>query len=389
MTPIIGRDRDQRRLAWAWRRARRGLGSVIVVCGPSGIGKTRLAAAAAELPARDGGAIEYRSHAGGDPGDAEAHASGAAYIVVDDLECAGTERALEVLRAAASAAAGSALVLIVFDEERAGSELVAAAHRLAGDAGMLRPAPLGIEAIRSIAALYLGDAIDLLPSGLLEASGGVPSRVHEAVGAWAHAEAARRLGEAATVAAAGRSDLRSVEQTLAGRVADLQLVHEQSRLFGARLQQDEHAAAPYRGLASFGAEDSEWFFGRERLVADLVARLAGTTLLGVIGPSGSGKSSAVRAGLVPALAAGVLPGSERWTVATMRPGQHPLRELTAPSGRRCLRRCAGAWRARSIRCGERGTSSPAANDCCSWSISSRRCSPRAPTNGSSGRSSRR
>jgi len=54
-----------------------------------------------------------------------------------------------------------------------------------------------------------------------------------------------------------------------------------------------------------------------------VARLPGTGLLGVIGPSGSGKSSAVRAGLLPALAAGVLPGSERWTRALLRPGEQP------------------------------------------------------------------
>ena len=63
-------------------------------------------------------------------------------------------------------------------------------------------------------------------------------------------------------------------------------------------------------MDSFGPEDAEAFFGRERLVADLVARVAGGGLVGVVGPSGSGKSSLVRAGLVPALAAGVLPGSQ-------------------------------------------------------------------------------
>ena len=47
-------------------------------------------------------------------------------------------------------------------------------------------------------------------------------------------------------------------------------------------------------------------------MAELVARLVGSPLLAVVGPSGSGKSSAVRAGLLPALASGVLPGSERW-----------------------------------------------------------------------------
>ena len=85
---------------------------------------------------------------------------------------------------------------------------------------------------------------------------------------------------------------------------------------------------PYRGLASFDAAHAEYFFGRERLVAELVARLVGSTLLAVVGPSGSGKSSSVRAGLLPALADGVVPGSEHWRRAVMRPGARPLAELS-------------------------------------------------------------
>ena len=61
---------------------------------------------------------------------------------------------------------------------------------------------------------------------------------------------------------------------------------------------------PFKGLASFDAADAEYFFGRERLIAELVARLVGGTFLGIVGPSGSGKSS-VFAGLIPALAGGV------------------------------------------------------------------------------------
>ena len=86
---------------------------------------------------------------------------------------------------------------------------------------------------------------------------------------------------------------------------------------------------PYKGLATFDGDDAEYFFGRERLVAELVARLVGAPLLGVVGPSGSGKSSVVRAGLLPALAGGVLPGSDGWARALIRPGEHPLRELRA------------------------------------------------------------
>ena len=56
----------------------------------------------------------------------------------------------------------------------------------------------------------------------------------------------------------------------------------------------------------------------------MVARLAGAALLGIVGPSGSGKSSALKAGLLPALHDGVLPGSDGWAIALMRPGDHPL-----------------------------------------------------------------
>jgi WD40 repeat protein/class 3 adenylate cyclase len=86
-------------------------------------------------------------------------------------------------------------------------------------------------------------------------------------------------------------------------------------------------ACPYKGLAAFEADDAEYFFGREELVAELTARLAGTRFLAVVGPSGSGKSSVVRAGLLPEVWAGALPGSEDWQTLVLTPGAHPLNEL--------------------------------------------------------------
>jgi len=84
--------------------------------------------------------------------------------------------------------------------------------------------------------------------------------------------------------------------------------------------------APYRGLASFQPEDAAWFFGREDLTARLV-RLASAPPapgipLTVVGPSGSGKSSLLRAGLIPSL-----PGWPRRRLAVFTPGSAPLREL--------------------------------------------------------------
>jgi WD40 repeat protein/DNA-binding SARP family transcriptional activator len=96
---------------------------------------------------------------------------------------------------------------------------------------------------------------------------------------------------------------------------------------------DAELANPYKGLRPFGEADALDFFGREALVERLVGRFAesvdGNRFLGVVGPSGSGKSSAVRAGLVPALRAGALPGSDTWFIVEMTPGAHPFEELEA------------------------------------------------------------
>ena len=66
---------------------------------------------------------------------------------------------------------------------------------------------------------------------------------------------------------------------------------------------------PFPGLRPFGPEENHLFFGRERIVDQLLTRLRRTRFLGVIGSSGCGKSSLVRAGLIPSLHGGV-PGSQ-------------------------------------------------------------------------------
>ena len=143
-------------------------------------------------------------------------------------------------------------------------------------------------------------------------------------------EASRRLVDVASRAAAGRSDLSEVEAELTGKVIDLQLAREQARALSGPHTPARVAAegiCPFKGLASFEPVDADYFFGRERLVAELVARLVGAGFLGIVGPSGSGKSSVLRAGLLPALAGGVLPGSEGWRRLLLRPGERPLEEL--------------------------------------------------------------
>jgi hypothetical protein len=64
---------------------------------------------------------------------------------------------------------------------------------------------------------------------------------------------------------------------------------------------DGGCAAPYHGLVAYESSDAEWFFGRDELIDDLVGRPREWRLLAAFGPSGVGKSSLLRAGLVPAL----------------------------------------------------------------------------------------
>jgi DNA-binding beta-propeller fold protein YncE len=85
---------------------------------------------------------------------------------------------------------------------------------------------------------------------------------------------------------------------------------------------------PYVGLDSFVEGNKELFFGREELVASLVERLGHENLLAISGPSGSGKSSLVLAGIIPALKAGGVPGSAGWQyLGRMVPGSNPLENL--------------------------------------------------------------
>jgi len=84
---------------------------------------------------------------------------------------------------------------------------------------------------------------------------------------------------------------------------------------------------PYRGLQVFEEEHAPFFFGREAATEWLVNDLRSSRFLAVVGPSGCGKSSLVRAGLVPALRRGDLPGSETWPLCVFRPGHRPLESL--------------------------------------------------------------
>jgi hypothetical protein len=96
---------------------------------------------------------------------------------------------------------------------------------------------------------------------------------------------------------------------------------------GDRMPEALEVTAPYPGLRPFEPHEAEIFFGRENHVDRLLEILQRTRFLAVIGPSGCGKSSLVRAGMLPALAAGWLGTGSDWRIVTMRPGDRPVRRL--------------------------------------------------------------
>lgn len=84
---------------------------------------------------------------------------------------------------------------------------------------------------------------------------------------------------------------------------------------------------PYVGLHAFEETDADRFHGRNVVTTELVEALSQHPFVVAVGPSGSGKSSVVRAGLVPALRRGAIAGSDQWFITTMVPGSDPIDAL--------------------------------------------------------------
>ena len=97
---------------------------------------------------------------------------------------------------------------------------------------------------------------------------------------------------------------------------------------------EEHAGSlregsPFPGLRAYTADDADVYFGRQEAIARALDRVASSGTATIVGSSGSGKSSLIRAGLFPALRAGAIPGSEKWQYIVMSPGADPLAELAS------------------------------------------------------------
>jgi WD40 repeat protein len=157
-------------------------------------------------------------------------------------------------------------------------------------------------------------------------------RLRQQVGGPGYRELARRAHySATTLAEAARGDrFPSLAVTLAyvracgGSVEEWETRWQEvaAQLAAKREPADEDESAPYRGLETFQTEDANRFFGRARLVAELTAKVSTNRFTAVFGPSGVGKSSLLRAGLVPRLA-------DIADVVVMTPGPHPVEECAA------------------------------------------------------------
>ncbi|KAA2258816.1 AAA family ATPase [Solihabitans fulvus] len=169
-------------------------------------------------------------------------------------------------------------------------------------------------------------------------------RLRESAGSPGYRELARRANYSSTTLsdAAGGRRLPSLPVTLAYvGVCDGDRAEWEARwrAVAAELAPTELEApdndirAPYVGLAAFQPEDADRFFGRRRLVDELVARLGQRRFLAVFGPSGSGKSSLLRAGLLPAVAAADSETDRARPVLLFTPGEHPLHECATQLAR--------------------------------------------------------
>ena len=310
--------RKPARAAWWWRSS-----------GPPGIGKTRLAAELAAELQKAGAAILYASGTGTPQAALEAVprarlSNAPTLLVLDDASDAPPavlDAAAELAREEAEA---RALLLLVLHGDDEGAPAFAALERTA-EAPRLSLAPLSAEAAAEIAEVYVpADGVAMPPDTLMAESDGVPLRTHRTASAWAQAQAAERLELNAGRAKVERGDLRTAQAELTGSVTELQVARERTDLYlvEAPLDPSTPEVCPFRGLAPFDAAHAEYFFGRERLVAGLVASLVGSNMLAVVGPSGSGKSSVVRAGLLPALTRGAP------RVGAMAPGADSTRRAS-------------------------------------------------------------
>jgi WD40 repeat protein len=318
---FVGRQAELTRLLAAYDRAVAGSVERILLTGPHGIGKTRLLAEFGR-EAQSRGALVRDRITGDRP-------NGTIVILLDDLHRIPTA---ELMAMAELVIAARPPMLVVgagvLDDT---AEHHAALSKIFPD--QLTVPPLRSQDVAEIVRLYVPtDAVEDGVAAVASAAG-VPLRVHAEASRYGDDLAAAQVEEAAAGISGPRRHLSESQERVTEGVRDRQRIR--SVRAGHQPAGLPTVVCPYKGLMFFDVEDAPYFFGRERLVAQLVARLVDARLLAVVGASGSGKSSVVRAGLIASVRAGMLPGSQRWRTVLTTPTQ-PRPDLAAAGTRTLL-----------------------------------------------------
>jgi energy-coupling factor transporter ATP-binding protein EcfA2 len=204
-----------------------------------------------------------------------------------------------------------------------------------------------VQRVRDVLDKQTGDDMGRPKRRLDSDAGPVQRFAHElrglrdSAGRPSYRELARRAHYSVTALsdAAGGERLPSKAVTLAyvqacgGDVAAWETRwHQVTAELGETAGADDGGRSPYLGLTAFEPHDAALFFGRAEIVGELCARLADSPFVAVFGASGSGKSSILRAGLLPAVQNGVVTGGGTWRTILLTPGRHPVEELAVQLG---------------------------------------------------------
>ena len=318
--------------------------------GRPGIGKTRLAGRAGHAsPTTLGATVVYLPAAprhGRRDRRRPHRRDGPVLVVIDDLDAAPAAMAPEVERSRAPSVGRPDACSSSRTAARPRRSSWRVAERLAPPEQRRTLGPLDADAVRAIVALYAGRATDEAAASATcsRESGGVPAAVHRVASQWARSDRRRAASRPRqTGPRAGRRGLRDAEAALIDDVADLELARERTRLYALDGRRRGRSAAsarticPYKGLAEFEAADADYYFGRERLIAELIARFVGGSFLGLVGDSGQ-RQVVGPAGRAAAGAGGRRPAGQRRLAAGADAARRaPARRARPSAGPRAAR----------------------------------------------------